>query len=76
MTTAAIRSRYTGRVGNTKRPSRNDDDRHSEGEFGISGLVPDTPILLQPSLAGSFSDLVTVQVVPGTERTGVLQMRR
>lgn len=48
-----------------------------EGEFRISGLLPDTPILLQAELDGRLSDVVTVQVVPGTERTGViLQMRR
>lgn len=48
-----------------------------EGEFGISGLVPDTSILLQAELGGRLSDVVTVQVAPGTERTGVvLRMRR
>ena len=48
-----------------------------EGKFRISGLVPDTPILLQAEIGGRLSDVVTVQIAPGTERMGVvLRMRR
>ena len=43
-----------------------------EGGFRVLGLVPDTPIALQAQLDGQLSDVATIRVGPGMERTGVV----
>ena len=44
----------------------------SEGAFGISGLMSDTPIALQAEPDG-LSDIVTITAIePGMERLGIV----
>ena len=38
---------------------------NADGEFGLDGVVPDTPISLRAELNGRVSDVVTVTVEPG-----------
>ncbi len=47
----------------------------SAGKFGIRGLVPDNPIALQAELGGRLSEVVAIQVDPGTQQSGQLHLR-
>ena len=45
---------------------------NEEGQFRITGLVPDNPIALQAELNGRLSDVVTVEIDPGTEQQNIV----